>query len=306
MTSRTATVACLTGAGTAPELMAEAVFALDRVARLHNLSVRETHATFGGVAFARAGQMVPPATRAAILAADAVLVAGAEEPALDEVMGDLDLRAQATRVRFGNHDDVVVISPRFADAAEWAVEKAFAIAERRTLRIASVGDAEWTELVETVATEHDHVRVEHVAPKLALPLAAFQAARFDVVAVAPAWAEAVGEVVAASAAARVAAHGLLAEHGPSLFVPAPDGGHALAGSGVVNPSSMLLAAAMMLDFGLDHGAAAATLAGAISSVLVDGPQTPDLLRRGIGATSREFTSSVVAGFQLSQPWGSAA
>ena len=86
--SRTATVACLTGAGTAPELMAEAVFALDRVARLHNVNLRETHASFGGVAFARAGQMVPPSTRATVLGADAVLVAGAEEPTLDEVMGD--------------------------------------------------------------------------------------------------------------------------------------------------------------------------------------------------------------------------
>ena len=33
---------------------------------------------------------------------------------------------------------------------------------------------------------------------------------------------------------------------------------------------------------------------------------PDLLRRGMGATSREFTSRVVAAFQLTQPWGSAA
>lgn len=49
-----------------------------------------------------------------------------------------------------------------------------------------------------------------------------------------------------------------------------------------------------------------TLAGAVSAALVDGPQTPDLLRRGVGATSREFTHSVVAGFQLFQPWGSAA
>lgn len=306
MTGRTATVACLTGAGTAPELMAEAVFALDRVARLHNLRVRETHATFGGVAFARAGQMVPPSTRAAILAADAVLVAGAEEPTLDEVMGELDLRAQATRVRFGHSDDVVVVSPRFPDAAQWTVEKAFAIAERRTMRLAAVGDADWAELVDSVAAGHDHVLVEHVVPKLAIPLAAFQASRFDVVVVGQAWAEAMGEIVAASAAARVAAHGLLAEHGPSLFVPAPDGGHALAGSGVANPSSMLLAAATMLDLGLGHSAAAATLAGAVSAALVDGPQTPDLLRRGTGATSREFTSSVVAGFQLSQPWGSAA
>jgi isocitrate/isopropylmalate dehydrogenase len=69
---------------------------------------------------------------------------------------------------------------------------------------------------------------------------------------------------------------------------------------------MLLAAAMMLDFGLDHRAAAATLAGSVSAALNDGPQTPDLLRRGVGATSREFTKSVVAGFQVFQPWGSAA
>ena len=46
-------------------------------------------------------------------------------------------------------------------------------------------------------------------------------------------------------------------------------------------------------------AAGATLAGAISAALVDGPQTPDLLRLGVGATTREFTARVLAGFQLS-------
>jgi len=304
--SRTVTVTCLTGAGTAPELMAEAVFALERVARLHNLRVRETHATFGGVAFARAGQMVPPSTRAAILAADAVLVAGAEEPALNEVMGELDLRAQATRVRFGQRDDVMIVAPRREDTSEWTVEQAFEIAERRTLRLTAVGDGDWNELVDVVATRYEHVRVEHIAPKLAIPLAAFNAARFDVVVVAPTWAETIGEIVAAPAAVRVAAHGLLAGHGPSLFVPAPDGGFALAGAGVVNPSSMLLATAMMLDLALGQPAAAATLAGAVSATLVDGPQTPDLLQYGVGATSREFTSRVVDAYQLTQPWGSAA
>jgi isocitrate/isopropylmalate dehydrogenase len=62
---------------------------------------------------------------------------------------------------------------------------------------------------------------------------------------------------------------------------------------------MLLAAAMMLEHGLAAPAAAATLAGAVSAALVDGPQTPDLLRRGVGSTSREFTTRVVDGFQLS-------
>jgi 3-isopropylmalate dehydrogenase len=304
--SRTATVACLTGAGTAPELMAEAVLALDAVARLHGLRIEETHVPFGGVAVARAGQSVPASTRAAILGADAVLVAGAEEPALAEVMTELDLRAQVTRVRFGHHDDVAFVSPLSFGATEWTVEAAFRIAESRTMRLASVGDAPWDDVVDAVAARHEHVRVEHLPPKMAIPLAAFNASRFDVVAVAPAWAEAMVEIAAAPATARVAAHGLLSEHGPSLFVSSPDGGFALAGAGVVNPSSMLLAASMMLSHGLDAPAAGATLANAVSAALVDGPQTPDLLRRGIGATTREFTSRVVAGFQLSQPWAGAA
>jgi len=191
-------------------------------------------------------------------------------------------------------------------AEEWTIETAFRIAESRTMRIAAVGDAPWNDLVDAVAAHHEHVHVEHLAPKLAIPLAAFNASRFDVALVAPVWAEAIVEIAAAPATARVAAHGLLAEHGPSMFVPAPDGGFALAGSGVVNPSSMLLAAAMMLEYGLDAPIAGATLAGAVSAVLVDGPRTPDLLHGGVGATSREFTSRVMSGFQLSQPWAGAA
>jgi len=47
--SHKATIACLTGAGTAPELMAEAVLALEAVARLHGLSIEEVHVPFGGI-----------------------------------------------------------------------------------------------------------------------------------------------------------------------------------------------------------------------------------------------------------------
>jgi isocitrate/isopropylmalate dehydrogenase len=278
--------------------MASAVFALDEVARLHGLEVEDTHVSFGGVAFAWAGQTVPVVTRAAILGADAVLVAGADEPALDEVTSELDLRAQVTRVRFGHQDDVAFVFPLQEESAAWAARRAFEMAENRSLRLAVVGDDAWFELVDEVATKHEHVRVEHLAPRVAVPLAAFNAARFDVVLIAPTWAEAVTEIAAAPAASRVAAHGLLSEHGPSLFVPSPDGGHALAGHGVVNPSSMLLAAAMMLEHGLGATSAGQTLAGAVSAALVDGPQTPDLLQRGAGATTAEFTTRVVNTFQL--------
>jgi 3-isopropylmalate dehydrogenase len=309
--SRRAQVACVTGGGTAAELMAAAVFALDEVARLHGLEVDDRHVSFGGVAFAWAAQTVPVATRAAILGADAVLVAGAEEPSLAEVMSELDLRAQVTRVRFGQSDDVAFVFPLrddpypdnpYADKpAEWAAHRAFEMAENRSFRLTAVGDDSWFELVDHVAAEHEHVHVERLAPRVAVPLAAFNASRFDVVLLARPWAEPVTEIAAAPAASRVAAHGLLAEHGPSLFVPSPDGGAALAGHGVVNPSSMLLAAAMMLEHGLDAVHAGQTLAGAVSAALVDGPQTPDLLQRGRGATTAEFTARVVDTFQLTTP-----
>jgi isocitrate/isopropylmalate dehydrogenase len=282
----------------APELMAEAVLALDAVGRLHGLQIDDTHVSFGGVALARAGQAVPAATRSAILGADAVLVAGAGEPALDEVMSELDLRAELTCVRFGSDGALAFVTPLEESATEWAVEVAFRIAESRSMRLSSVGDAPWNDVVDEVASRHEHVRVEHLAPRVAIPLAAFEASRFDVVAVAPAWAEPMVEIAAAPSATRVSAHGRLSEHGPSLFVPSPDDGFASGGHGVVNPSSMLLAAAMMLEHGLDAPAPAATLARAVSAALVGGRQTPDLLRFGVGATSREFTSRVVAGFHL--------
>jgi isocitrate/isopropylmalate dehydrogenase len=297
--SRKATIACLAGAGTAPELMAEAAVAIQAVAHVHGVAVNDVHAPFGAAAVARAGQAFPAATRDAVLAADAVLVAGAEDPALAEVMAELDLRARVTRVRFGHGNDVAFVAPLDPAAAEWSLDAAFELAESRGLRLAVVGDADWHDLAVETARRHEHVRVESLSPRVAVPLAAFDAARFDVVAVAERWAEPIIEIAAASASARVAAHGLLAEHGPSLFMPSPEGGFALAGSGVVNPSSMLLAAALVLEYGLGEPGAAATLAGAVSAALVDGPRTPDLLRRGLGATTREFTSRVLAGFQLS-------
>lgn len=300
MSGRRYSIACLAGSGTAPELMAEASLALEAVARMHGLALDEVHAPFGADALARLGQLVPVSTRTAYLGADAVLVAGAEEPALAEVFAELDLRARVTRVRFGRNHDVAFLAPLRRSASEWAVERAFEHAATRKLRLASVADdRRWQQLVDSIADEHEDVVVEHLAPQVALPLATFDTGRFDVVLVSRPFAESIVELAAAPAAARVAAHGLLAGHGPSLFLPAPDGGFALAGQGVVNPSSMLLAAALMLEHGLGQPAAATTLAGAVSSVLADGPRTPDLLRNGVAATTREFTDSVLRGFQLS-------
>ena len=112
-----------------------------------------------------------------------MLVAGAEEPALAEVMSELDLRAQV----------------RACASATTTTSRS----SRRSPTLGGVGDRRgipdrrdaqhaprrrrrraWNELVDGVAGAHEDVRVEHLAPRVALPLAAFNASRFDVVAVA--------------------------------------------------------------------------------------------------------------------------
>ncbi|MHB8470745.1 MAG: hypothetical protein ACYDCH_13485, partial [Gaiellaceae bacterium] len=158
--SRTATIACLTGAGTAPELMAEAVLALDAVARLHGVELIDQHVPFGGVALARLGHPIPATTRAAVLGAEAVLVAGADEPALADIMAELDLRARVTRVRFGHDDDVALVSPYEESSSEWALDAAFRLAEGRQVRLASVGDESWHDLARDVGAGYEHVRFE--------------------------------------------------------------------------------------------------------------------------------------------------
>ena len=154
---------------------------MDAVARLHRLTIDDLHPAFGASAVARGGQAFPASTRAAVLGSDAVLVAGAEDPALAEVMAELDLRARVTRVRFGRSHDVAFVAPLAPRAEEWSLEAAFRLAETRGLRLSAVGDGGWHDLADAVAAEHEHVRLEHLSPRVAIPLAAFDAGRFDVV-----------------------------------------------------------------------------------------------------------------------------
>ena len=93
---------------------------------------------------------------------------------------------------------------------------------------------------------------------------------------------------------------------PLIVAPSHGAAEDIAGQGVANPASMLLAAALMLGEGLGERGAAETLTGAVLGACSNGTQTPDMLSRGLGATTREFTSRVVSEFQLSQPWAGAA
>ena len=91
-------------------------------------------------------------------------------------------------------------------------------------------------------------------------------------------------------ARRVLAWGRLAEDGPGIFGPSHGTAADIAGHGVADPSSMLLAAALMLGEGLGQRGAAATLSSAVS--YVRGNREPRAV--GTVSMSSELTDAVLA------------
>ena len=293
---RTYTVACLSGDGIGPELMAEACNALAEISRIHGFGIEDVHVPIGSEAVARSGLPVPASTRAAYLGADALLVATAGEPVLAEVEQELDLRAAITRVRLGARTDLRLVHPLAGDLAEWSVERAFQIARTSKGRLAAVDeDARFAELVEEAADRHPGVAVEHHSVAAGLPALAFEPDQFDVVVTGMLFGETLTEIVASvDREPRVLARGRLAGNGPGVFSSADSKMLDIAGQGVADPSSMLLAVATMLSEGLGELAAAETLAAAVTDVCGHGKRTLDRLLHGVAATTRQFTQAVLS------------
>lgn len=288
-------VACLSGDGIGPEMTAEASRALAEVSRMHGFAVGELHVPFGGDAVRRFGHPLPPATRAACLAADAVLVASTREPALESVKAELDLRWRITRV-CARGSELAVVSPLEDDATELAVDRAFRLAVSRRARLTSVGSApRWHSALASSAERWEGVLVERRDFETAVAGLLRDPAGFDAVVAERAF----GEALAATAAyahegTRMVASGRLGADGKGVFGPTHGSAPQLAGQGVANPSAMLLAAALMLGEGLGERSAARTLERAVVGMLENGVRTPDLVSSGAGATTREFMDTLLA------------
>ena len=289
-TRRVHRVACLAGDGPGPELMAEASRALRKVARMHGFAVEDVHAPIGSEALTRSGHPFPPATRSAVLDAEAVLVADAAEPALDGVSAQLDLRGRLAHV-LCRRSDFVLLSPLDADAESWTVKRAFGFARRRRGRLVSVDhDAHWASVVDEEGTRHDTVAVEHLSLADTVRALTFEPGRLDVVVTAGVVAAAFEELAAGEAGDdRLVAVAQLAENGPSVFAPAQPESADDAGHGVADPSSMLLAASLLLREGLGEEHAADTLSAALRNA-----RRRTAVRRTLQATTRDFGDAVVS------------
>ncbi len=289
-------VACLAGNGIGPEVMAEASRALGEVSALHGFRIDEVHPPFGGEAVAQAGHPLPAATRQATRAADAVLVAGSSQPALEGVKAELDLAASVVRTQLAcGGDDVTVFAPLQDGSEDWAVERAFAAAKTRDGTLASVGvNGEWSERVDRVADAHDGLVVRHLTLAHALQELASEPHALRVVVTERVLADAIAEAPRLRGAPNRTAAGYLSPTGPGLFGPTHGDEHQIAGQGVANPTEMLLAVALLLGEGLGRRAAAETLEGSVSAALGRPERTPDAAEGGrLAAGTREFVDVVL-------------
>jgi 3-isopropylmalate dehydrogenase len=289
------TVACLSGDGIGPELMAEASRALAEAGRLHGFRVDEVHAPFAGEAVSRYGHPLPATTRAACRESDAVLVALTQEPALEGVKAELDLTWRMQRVRLPD-GDLAIVSPLTGDADAFAVARAFELARSRRARLSAVGEGRaWDALVEREAERNAGVHVEGATPSRALLALMDSPDRFCVIVTQAVFAEVVSDLAAASRnGSRIVASGRLSASGPGVFGPTHGSAPDIAGQGVANPSGMLLAAALMLSEGLGQRAAGRTLERAVTHAIADGWRTADLHGAGPAATTRDFNDAVLA------------
>jgi isocitrate/isopropylmalate dehydrogenase len=255
-------VICLSRHGIGPEVMAEASRALAATSRVHGFFVDESYVPYGADALTRFGRPFPLSSRRALLEADAVLVASRSDATLE---ADLDLRASIARIRFGEQSELSVLAPTDEGAWEWTLGRAFALACESRARITLVGvDDRWEPEADAVARRYDGLEVERLEAGVALRGLVLTPERFDVVICPPELARPAAELAASFAPHRTAAWGRLSLTPPSIFGAAHGMVGALAGQGVADPSSMLLAAALMLAEGLGERSAASTLSGAVS------------------------------------------
>lgn len=283
-------IACLAGDGIGPEVMAQASRGMRAASRLHGFTLDEEHVPFGADATMRVGHPFPLASRNTALAADAILAATIDRTLLQALEEELDLRAAVMRVRLRSAA-ITLVAPLRPDGWDWTLKRATATARSSRGRLTLVGSEEgWAADADAACARDDGLAVTRLSTRRAIRAFASGPDAFDVVVCDRPLLVPLAELAWCLDTRRVLAWGRLAGDGPGIFGPSHGTAVDIAGQGVADPSSMLLAASLMLGEGLGERAAAATLSAAVSYVRGTGAA------RAVGTVSmsRELTDAVLA------------
>jgi 3-isopropylmalate dehydrogenase len=294
------TVVVLPGDGIGPEVMREALRALEKVAPDLEL---EEHA-FGAQAIRDTGDSLPEETLAACKASAAVLKGPIGDPEFDAAevrpeQGMLRLRAELdvyANLRPSEQGQVNVLIVRelvgglyfgergvredgtVYDTMEYhprqverIARRAFELARARHQRVVSVDKANvldtsrmWRRVVTEVAADYEDVGLEHMLVDNAAMQLVLATDQFDVIVTENMF----GDILSDLAASLTGGIGLapsasLSDTGPGLFEPVHGSAPDIAGRGIANPVGMLLSAALMLEHGLGRTDEAERLRAAV-------------------------------------------
>ncbi len=290
----------LPGDGIGPEVMREALRALEKVAPDIEL---EEH-PFGAQAIRDTGDSLPEATLAACKTSEAVLKGPIGDPEFDAAevrpeQGMLRLRAELdvyANLRPSKQEDIDILIVRelvgglyfgergmredgtvydtmeyHPDQVERIARRAFELARARRRRIVSVDKANvletsrmWRRVVTDVAAGYDDVALDHMLVDNAAMQLVLATDQFDVVVTENLF----GDILSDLAASLTGGIGLapsasLSDTGPGLFEPVHGSAPDIAGKGVANPMAMMLSAALMLEHGLGRTGEAERLRAAV-------------------------------------------
>ena len=283
-------IACLAGDGIGPEVMAQASRGMRKAAHLHGFGLDEEHVPFGADATMRVGQPFPLASRNAALAADAILAATIDQTLLRSLVAELDLRAGVMRARLRSAA-ITFVAPLHADAWEWTLARAAATARASRGHLTFVGSEDgWAAESAALSAREDGLEVTFMSTRRTIRTLVSSPEAFDVIVCTPPLLVPLAELGWCLDSRRVLAWGRLAEGGPGIFGPSHGAAADIAGQGVADPSSMLLAAALMLGEGLGERGAEATLSSAVAHVRENGTRRPV----GTVSMSTELTDAVLA------------
>ena len=263
MSRKRYSVAFLAGHGIGAEVTAQASRLAAAAAQMHGFVLDDEHVPFGSAAFVRHGNPFPPSSRRAVASASAVLVPADDEGAVEALQPELDLRALIVRV--DTRSQVTLMAPLDEAGAAWTVERAFEIAHHSRARVTLVqADDDVRRLAATAALEADGIQFERMGLGDAVRRLVESPATLDVILCRLEDIATAAEVAGCTSTTRIAAWGRVGPQAPGVFGPTHGAAIDIAGQGVADPRSMLLAAALMLGEGLGERAAAETLAGAVA------------------------------------------
>jgi 3-isopropylmalate dehydrogenase len=265
MSRKSYSISYLAGHGIGAEITAQASRVTAAAAAMHGFALDEEHVAFGADAFVRYGNPFPPASRRAVVSSDAVLVPADDGGALDALEPELDLQASVVRVRVDDRTQVTLVAPLAEEHWEWTVSRAFEIAGHSRARLTMVrAEDRPRRMAAAAALESDGIAFERVGLGDAVRRLVEEPRGMDVLLCRPEDVATAAEVAGCTSPARVAAWGRIGPRGPGVFGPTHGPAIELAGQGVADPRSMMLAAALMLGEGLGERAAAESLSAAVA------------------------------------------